>query len=136
MGEGRKKETLAVFGSLSLERRAAIEVVALDLWDPFLASIGEYVLGDKEKLVCDRFHIMKHANEGVDQVRKRENRELWKEGDPTLKGSKYLWLYRGENLPEKHRDRFSILQALHLKTGRAYALKKALVELWGYSSLG
>nr|WP_276977314.1 transposase [Ferrimicrobium acidiphilum] len=64
MGEGRKKETLAVFGSLSLERRAAIEVVALDLWDPFLASIGEYVLGDKEKLVCDRFHIMEHTNAG------------------------------------------------------------------------
>jgi transposase len=137
VGEGRKKETLdAFFGTLSLEQRAAIEAVALDMWDPFLASIGEHVPGAMEKMVFDRFHIMKHANEGVDQVRKRENRELWKEGDPTLKGSKYLWLYRGENLPEKHRDRFSILQALHLKTGRAYALKEALVELWGYSSLG
>ncbi len=73
---------------------------------------------------------------GVDRVRKRGNRELWTEGDPTLKGRMYLWLYRGENLPETHRDRFSILQALHLKTGRAYALKEALAELWGYSSHG
>ena len=84
----------------------------------------------------DRFHIAKNANEGVDKVRKSENRELWKDGDPTLKGSKYLWLYRGENLPEKHRDRFAALQALHLRTGRAYALKEALSELWSYQSLG
>ncbi|EQD40347.1 transposase IS204/IS1001/IS1096/IS1165 family protein, partial [mine drainage metagenome] len=68
--------------------------------------------------------------------RKSEHRELWASGDPTLKGSKYLWLYRGENLPEKHWDRFAALQALHLKTGRAYALKEALAGLWEYGSLG
>ncbi len=137
VGERRKKETLDAFlGTLSLEQRAAIEAVAPDMWDPFLTSIKEHLPGAKEKLVFDRFHIMKHANEGVDQVREREDRELLKDGDPTLKGSKHLWLYRGRNLPEKHRDRSSILQALHLKTGRAYALKEALAELRGCSSLG
>jgi transposase len=137
VGEGRKKETLdTFFQSLSPEQRTAIEAVGLDMWDPFIASILEYVPGASEKLVFDRFHIAKHTNEGVDKVRKSENRALWKEGDPTLKGSKYLWLYRGANLPEKHRDRFAVLQALHLKTGRAYALKEALADLWEYSSLG
>ena len=137
VGEGRKKETLdAFFGSLSLEQRAAIEAVGLDMWDPFIASILEHVPSAEEKMVFDRFHIAKHANEGVDKVRKSENRELWASGDPTLKGSKYLWLYRRENLPEKHRDRFAALQALHLKTGRAYALKEALAGLWDYASLG
>ncbi|EQD77230.1 transposase IS204/IS1001/IS1096/IS1165 family protein, partial [mine drainage metagenome] len=97
---------------------------------PFIASILEHVPGAKDKMVFDRFHIAKHANEGVDKVRKSENRELWEDGDPTLKGSKYLWLYREGNLPEKHRDRFAALQALHLKTGRAYALKEALANLW------
>ncbi|MGI0054412.1 MAG: ISL3 family transposase [Thermoplasmata archaeon] len=137
VGEGRKKETLdAFFGSLSLEQRTAIEAVGLDMWDPFIASILEHVPSAEEKMVFDRFHIAKHANEGVDKVRRSENRELWASGDPTLKGSKYLWLYRGENLPERHRDRFAALQALHLKTGRAYALKEALAGLWDYESLG
>jgi transposase len=137
VGEGRKKETLdAFFGTLSLEQRAAIEAVGLDMWDPFIASISEQVPGAEGKMVFDRFHIAKHANEGVDKVRKAENRELGKDGDPSLKGSKYLWLYRGENLPEKHRDRFAALQALHLRTGRAYALKEALAELWDYASPG
>ena len=137
VGEGRKKETLdGFFGSLSLEQRAAIEAVGLDMWDPFIASILEHVPSAEEKMVFDRFHIAKHANEGVDKVRKSENRELWASGDPTLKGSKYLWLYRGENLPERYQDRFAALQALHLKIGRAYALKEALAGLWDYASLG
>ena len=137
VGEGRKKETLdGFFQSLTFEQRTAIEAVGLDMGDPFIASIQEHVPGAREKMVFDRFHIAKHANEGVDKVRKSENRALWKDGDPTLKGSKYLWLYRGENLPEKHRDRFAALQALHLKTGRAYALKEAPADLWGYPSAG
>jgi transposase len=137
VGEDRKKETLdGFFASLSVEQRAAIEGVGLDMWDPFITSVRDHVPDAGRKLVFDRFHIMKHANEGVNDVRKREHRELLKEGDPTLKGSKYVWLYREENLPEKYQDRFAELRALHLKTGRAYALKEALAELWDYQSLG
>lgn len=137
IGEERKKETLdSFFQTLTLKQRVNIEAVGMDMWDPFIASTLENVPEAIDKLVFDRFHIMKHANEGVDKVRKSENRELWKEGDPTLKGSKYLWLYRQENLPEKHQDRFGMLQALHLKTGRAYALKEALGDLWNYQSPG
>ena len=137
VGEERKKETLDLFfQSLTGEQRAAIEGVALDMWDPFISSIEEHVPGGMEKLVFDRFHIMKHANVGVDTVRKSENRALWKEGNPTRKGSKYVWLYRGENLPERYQDRFAALRALHLKTGRAHALKEALAELWDSQSPG
>jgi transposase len=137
VGVDRKKETLdGFFASLSLEQRAVIEGVGLDMWDPFISSVLEHVPDAESKLVFDRFHIMKHANEGVNNVRKREHRELLKDGDPTLKGSKYVWLYREENLPEKYHDRFAVLRALHLKTGRAYALKEALAELWDYQSPG
>ncbi len=115
---------------------ATIEGVALDMGDPFLSSTREHVPGAEEKLVFDRFHLMKHANVGVDTVRKGENRALWKEGDPTLKGSQYLWLCRGENLPERDQGRFTALQAPHLKTGRACALKEALAEFWEYQSPG
>lgn len=134
-GEDRKKETLdTFFRTLTTEQKSAIEDVALDMWDPFMASIMEHVPEAERKMVFDRFHIMKHANEGVDKVRKSENRELWKNEDPTLKGSKYIWLHREKTLPEKYRTRFEELQALNLKTGRAYALKEALADLWDYPS--
>ena len=56
--------------------------------------------------------------------------------DDTLSGSKYLWLYAEENLPEQHRARFAQLKALTLKTGRAWALKESLRELWHYTRIG
>ena len=89
MGEGRKKETLAgFFRSLSLEQRTAIEAVGLDMWDPFLVSILEHVPSAEEKMVFYRFHIAKHANdEGVDKVRKSEDRSCGRRGTRRSRGA-------------------------------------------------
>jgi transposase len=40
-------------------------------------------------------------------------------GDETLKGSKYLWLYSRENVPERRREEFNALRCQELKVGRA-----------------
>ena len=72
----------------------------------------------------------------MDDVRKREHRALAAAGDATLSGSKYLWLYAEENLPEQHRVRFAQLKTLTLKTGRAWALKESLRELWEHTRVG
>ena len=79
---------------------------------------------------------MKHMGAAVDAVRKAEHRRLRAAGDEALKGTKYLWLYAKENLPESERERFAALRALHLKTGRAWAIKESLRELWGYRRKG
>src|SRR5947208_8030983 len=84
----------------------------------------------------DRYHIMTHIGQAVDDVRKREHRALAAVGDDTLSGWKYLWLYAEENLPEQHRAWFAQLKALTLKTGRAWALKESLRELWHYTRVG
>ena len=79
---------------------------------------------------------MTHIGQAVDDVRKREHRALAAVGDDTLSGWKYLWLYAEENLPEQHRAWFAQLKALTLKTGRAWALKESLRELWHYTRVG
>jgi len=137
IADGRKKASLdAYYQSLSKEQLAGIEAVAMDMWGPFIASTVAHVPDGRSKIVFDRFHVMKHMGEAVDAVRKAEHRRLRAEGDETLKGTKYLWLYAKENLPESARDRFAALRALHLKTGRAWAIKESLRELWGYRRKG
>jgi transposase len=74
--------------------------------------------------------------EAVDSVRKSEHRQLQAKGDETLKRTKYLWLYSEENLPESSRAKFAVLRALHLKTGRAWAIKESLRDLWDYRRKG
>ena len=79
---------------------------------------------------------MKHMTEAVDQVRKSEHRRLQAEGDETLKRTKYLWLYSEENLPESAREKFAAMRSLHWKTGRAWAIKESLRDLWRLSAQG
>ena len=121
---------------LSRRHLHGIEAIAMDMWNPYEQAVLAHVPNGAEKIVFDKFHIVRHMNRAVDMVRKREHRKLRSEGDETLKGSKYLWLWGQENVPEKHRERFEDLKTMHLKTGRAWALKEALRQLWNYTTRG
>jgi transposase len=137
IADDRKKTSLdAYYQSLSKEQLAGIEAVAMDMWDPFVGSTVTNVPDGGSKIVFDRFHIMKHMVEAVDTVRKREHRLLQSQEDNTLKGTKYLWLFSEENLPESYVEKFADLRGMHLKTGRAWAIKEALRDLWGYQRKG
>ena len=52
------------------------------------------------------------------------------------KRTKYLWLFSEENLPERYTDWFARLKKLNLKTGRVWAIKEALRDLWSYRRKG
>ncbi len=137
VAQGRKTGSLdGFYGSLTAEQRAGIEAVAMDMWEPFITSTMAHVPEAAGKIVFDRYHVMTYLNGAVDAVRKKEHRALRAEGDETLTGTKYLWLYAEENLPEHHVERFAELRTLHLKTGRAWALKESLRDLWNYQRRG
>ena len=133
VGEDRRWESLdEYYASLSSKQLAGIEAIAMDMWDPYIKATRERVSGWHDKIVFDRFHIMQHLGRAVDAVRKAEHRALRTGGDDMLTGTKYLWLYSKENLPEQHQARFKALRSLNLKTARAWALKETLRTLWGY----
>lgn len=137
IADDRKQISLeGYYQSLTEEQLEGIEAVAMDMWDPYIAATRAYVPSAESKIVFDRFHIMGYVGKAVDAVRKQEHRERMKEGDETLKGSKYLWLYSKENVPENRRNEFAVLQKLELKVGRAWAIKETLRKLWHYSYPG
>jgi transposase len=137
LAENREKTSLdAYYASLSQEQLAGIQAVAMDMWDPYIASTVAHVPNGREKIVFDRFHIMKQMNEAVDAVRKEENRLFMEDDFDILKGTKYLWLFAEENIPEKMVERFAFLKQCNLKTARAWAIKESLRELWHYHRRG
>ena len=137
IGDDRKQASLdAYFTGLTPEQREDIEAVAMDMWGPYVESVRTHVPDGASKIVFDRFHIMGHMGNAVDRVRKAEHRALRAGGDETLTGTKYLWLYGAERMPEKHQDRFLVLQALELKTARAWVIKETLRHLWSYRHEG
>ena len=133
--DDRKQSSLdSFFESRSEAQLGGIEAIAMDMWKPYIQSALEHLPGAESKIVFDRFHIMKHMVQAVDDVRKRENKDLRALGDDSLTGSKYAWIYSRENRPDKYRQLFSSLKAQDLKTGRAWSIKESLRDLWSYVS--
>jgi transposase len=136
IGEDRKEASLgAYFEAFPKECRENVGAISLDMWPAYINACRDKVPGADDKMVFDRFHIMRHVVEAVDKVRKQEHKALMKAGDDTLSRSKYLWLTNPENMTTKARERFAELKTVELKTGRAWALKEALRELWDYTSV-
>jgi transposase len=124
----------AYFDQLTGQQLQGIEAVAMDMAGGYINAVSGRLLNGFDKIVFDRYHIMKLMNEAVDKVRKQEHKRLSNEGNPMLKGSKFLWLYGQERLPAKHWDWFASLKAAGLKTARAWAIKEMLRHLWKYKS--
>lgn len=137
VADGRTQASLdGYFTGLTAEQREGIEAVAMDMWPAYIESVRTHVPDGAGKIVFDRFHIMGHMGDAVDRVRKAEHRVLRAGGDETLTGTKYLWLYGAERMPEPHQDRFLALQAMELKTARAWVIKETLRHLWSYRREG
>jgi transposase len=131
VGEERTTESLeSYFRSLTKEQLEGIEVITTDMWNAYIRAIRENVPHWENKLVFDRYHVMKNINHAVDLVRRKEHKELRAEGDETLARSRYLWLYAEENIPEARRAEFDELRHAKLRTARAWAIKESLRELW------
>jgi transposase len=113
-----------------------IETIAMDMWDPYIAATKACVPGADEKIVFDHYHITRIMSKAVDKVRKNENEALLKNGFDLLTGTKYLWLWNEENVPEFRREEFNSLRALDLKVCRAYAIKENLRNMWNYKTAG
>ncbi len=122
-------------GRFSVDELANVEAVAMDMWKPFIRAMTTLLPRPDEQVVFDRFHIVSHMNDAVDIVRRRENRLLRAEGDDRLVGSKHLWLYGTERVPDHRFWDFFALRSANLKTSRAWAIKETLRGLWDMPSL-
>lgn len=122
------------FRGLSAEQLAAIKSVTIDMWVPYIKAIRLSLPGWEEKLVFDRYHVMKNINHAVDLERRKESRELRSKGKEALVGTRYLWLAAQENVPAARRAEFRQLRDSKLRTARAWAIKESLRELWSCRS--
>jgi transposase len=130
--EDRTEEAAdALWNSLPPSQREKVRGVAMDMWQPYLASTRRQA--PQAEIVHDKFHVSKHLNEAVDQVRRRENKALRAEGDDRLVGSKQLWLFHPKNLSKKRKKELAALKEETLKTSRAWAIKEHFRKFWNYT---
>lgn len=133
-GEGRTKETLQGFFDWFGERAEQLEGVCCDMWQSYIDVVKERA--PDAILVFDKFHIVQHLTQAVDQVRRDEIREKGKAHKELMTDTRYIWLKNPWNLTDKQRVRLSQLERLNLKINRAYLLKEAFREFWQYNRPG
>lgn len=132
VAEDRKEESLSgMLNNIPKEQREEIEAVAMDMWEPYV-NAAESLLPEAD-IVHDKFHVSKHMGEAVDKVRKSENKALVKNGEDSLKGTKYLWLTNPDKWTSEQKGLFKGLKDKGFKVGRAWTLKEMFSDLWAYT---
>jgi transposase len=135
-GQDRQQETLDRFfqEELNALQRGRITAACVDMWEPFTASILQW--SPQCRIVYDKFHVMQHANQAVDEVRRAE---FFRKGGPMrglVKGKRWLLLTRWVNLDDPKRQLLNELFKLNRKLMKAYLLKESLDQLWTYTYEG
>jgi len=130
---GNDKESgCQLWQALPAEQREQVQAAAMDMSAGFAAATREEA--PQAAIVHDKFHVSHMLNEAVDQVRRREHRQLKNEGDERLTGSKQLWLYNPENLSDQRFADFQELLKENLKTARAWLHKENFGGFWEQES--
>jgi transposase len=94
----RNKETIIKYLT-GLQGKEDIFYVAMDMWRPYRDAV-EQVL-PQAKIVIDKFHVVKMANEAVERIRKSFKAELAPKVRRTLMHDRYTLLKREADLTDK-----------------------------------
>lgn len=133
--DNRGQESLeSYYKQFSEDQLSTVETISMDMWDPFIAATKQYIPNASDKIVFDHYHVTRVVTKAVDTVRKQEHQSLMKDGIDLLKGTRYLWLWNDENIPEFRRTEFEELRSMDLKVCRARAIKENLRNMWNYKS--
>jgi len=132
MGPERKKETLDEFfrTQLSGRQRRGIQAIGVDMWKPYGLSLEQWA--PQGRIVYDKFHVLQHAQQAVDEVRRAEFFRQGGRKRELVKGKRWLLLSRWVNLEPGQKRQLNQLFSLNRRVMKAYLLKESLDRLWTY----
>jgi transposase len=132
VGEDRTEEAVAKFftAEMGARRCHTLRVVCMDMWAPYANLVRQYARN--AQILFDRFHIVKHLNEAVEEVRRSEMRRLTQKEKVPFKRSRWLLLKNPWNLNADQKERLSTLVRWNTPIVRGYYLKEAFQLFWEY----
>lgn len=133
--EGRTEENAReLLGKLSATQKSGLECVCLDMWEPYLNAVRALLPG--VDCVHDRFHICGHLGQAIDQTRRAELRRLReKEEGESLRGCRYLFLYKFPDLPEDRFLDFFAACDVAERTADCWLYKEVFAAFWNCPTL-
>ena len=128
-GEDRSETSMAQFYDwLGDKKSRGIRLAVMDMWKPFRKVA--LARAPRAAILFDKFHIMRHLGEALDNVRKTEYARLSGKDRRYIKGQKYTLLSHRENLTLEGRQTLRTLLAANKRLNTAYLLKESFGQLW------
>jgi len=109
-----------------------VKVVCMDMWKAYRQSVSAYCRN--AKIIYDKFHIIRHLNNALDEVRRAEFFRKSKEQRELMCGKRWLLLRRWFNLTTPQKGLLKEVFTINTRLSKAHYLKEIFGELWGYRS--
>lgn len=126
VAEGKDAGTVTEFADF-LEAHGgdskAVTDASIDMGAAFEAGIRANF--ENAEITFDKFHVIKLANEAVDEVRRQESRHAFQ-----IKGRRYIFLKNVDRLTQEEKEALSRLEAQNLDTTQAMQIRMNLQQLF------
>jgi len=134
-GDDRSEASMGQFYAWLGEKKSRrIQVALMDMWKPFRKATR--AAAPQAAILFDKFHVLRHLGDALDQVRKAEYARLSGHDRRFIKGQKYTLLSNRENLTLEGRQALKQLLAANKRLNTAYVLKESFGQLWSYQREG
>jgi transposase len=132
-GIDRSEQSMDEFyASLTPRKCRKIRLAVMDMWKPFETSTIRYA--PQASILYDKFHVIRHLNDALDMVRRKEYRRATEKQRKFIKGQRYTLLSSSENLTLDGRRALKTLWTVNKRLNVAYLLKESFAQLWDYRS--
>lgn len=128
----RNKDTVIHYLS-NLAGRHEVQYVAMDMWAPYRDAVQAVM--PKAKIVIDKFHVVRMANDAMERVRKGLREQLSPKQRRGLMHDRFVLLKRERDLNDKERLLLDGWTLNYPELGAAYRLKEDFYGIYeGHSS--
>jgi transposase len=132
-GDDRSEASMQQFyAEIGPKKAKKIRLAVMDMWKPFRNVTQE--CAPQAAILFDKFHVLKHLNDAMDQVRKSEYARLTGKDRRFIKGQKYALLSHWQNLELDGKKALKTLFTANKRLNTAYLLKESFGQLWSYKS--
>lgn len=134
-GDDRSEASMNQFYAwLGESKSRRIRLAVMDMWKPFRNATKQ--AAPQAAILFDKFHVIGHLSDALDQVRKKEYARLVGKDRRFIKGQKFALLSNRENLTLEGRQALKTLLAANKRLHTAYLLKESFGQLWNYRREG
>lgn len=132
-GTDRSQESLELFfHELGIKQCRGIYLAVMDMWKPFRNATLKPV--PNASILFDKFHVIGHLGEALDQVRQSESARLTGKSRQFIKGQKSTLLSNHAHLTLDGRRSLAKLLQANQRLNIADLLKESFGQLWNYQS--